>query len=130
VPAQPWEDDRVRLAREHRVDILQVDAAARQLGPVGRFGHVRFGAEQIRGSYHCLFERQILERVQGVVMNEDADGALYRKQMRRMVDGLAQPVQSRLLRGIVLAQATASRRHLADAYSYSNIESCRDKLAT
>ena len=83
-PAQPRKDHRVRLAIEHRVDILEVNAAACQFGPVGRFGHVRFGAEQVRRFDHCLLEGQMLERVQCVVMDENTDRTLHRKQVRRV----------------------------------------------
>ena len=76
---KPGKDDRIGLAIEHRVDILELDAAARQFGPIGRFRHIRFGAEQMRRFDHRLLEGQMLERVQSVVMNENADRALHRE---------------------------------------------------
>ena len=82
MPAQAREDEGIRLAVENRVDILQVDAAARQLGPVGRFGHIGFGAEQMGRLDHGLLEGQMLERVQSVVMDENADRTLHREQVR------------------------------------------------
>ena len=44
-PAQPGEDDGIGFTIEHRVDIHELDAAPRQLGPIGRFAHVGLGAE-------------------------------------------------------------------------------------
>ena len=107
-PAQPREDQRIRLAIEHRVDVLQVDAAARQFGSVGRFAHVRFGAEQMRGLDHGLLEGQMLEGVQRVVMNENADRTLHGKQVRRVFNRLAQSILSRWLQRIA-AHATADK---------------------
>ena len=37
-----------------------------------------------------LFERQVLERVQRVVVNEDADRPLRRQQMREPIDHVRQ----------------------------------------
>jgi hypothetical protein len=90
VPAQPRENDGVRLAIEHRVDILEVNAAACQLGAIGRFRHVRFGAEQLRRLDHGLLERKILKSVQSVVVDENPDRALHRKLVGCVFNGLAQ----------------------------------------
>ena len=108
MPAQACEHDCVGLAIEHGVDVFQVDAAARQFGPVGRFGHVRLGAEQIRRPKHGLLEGQILKCMQGVVMDENADGTLLRKQVRNVRHCLAQFLPPRLRRQIVLAQTTTA----------------------
>jgi hypothetical protein len=40
----------------------------------------------MRGLDHSLLERQILERVQRVVVDEDSDRPLHGKQMRRVVN--------------------------------------------
>jgi hypothetical protein len=39
-----------------------------------------------------LFERQVLERVQRVVVDEDTDRPLRRQQVREPVDGLRQRI--------------------------------------
>ena len=114
VPGQPWEDDRVRLAGQHRIDIFQVNAPARQLGAVGRFRHIRFGAEEAGRLDHGPFERPVFERVQSVVMDENSDGTLHRQQVGRAFNGLAQFLPPRFRRPIVPSQpATAEQRSVS-----------------
>jgi hypothetical protein len=38
------------------------------------------------GRLDRLFERQVLERVQRIVVDENADGALRRQQVRHLID--------------------------------------------
>jgi hypothetical protein len=130
VPAQPWKDDGVRLAIEQRVDILEVDAAACQRGPVGRFGHVRFGAEQMRRLDYGLLKGQILERVQSVVMDENTDWPLYRKQVRRVFNGLAQFIPAQLIGMVALPQTNTARHFLVRVRAWLDIDSCRDELVS
>jgi hypothetical protein len=124
VPAQPWEDKGIRLAIEHRVDVPRLDAAPGQFGAVVRFGHVRFGAKQVRGLDHRLLEGQILERVQCVVVDENPDRTLHRKQVRRMINRTAQPIFSRSHRAIGLVQAVTAQRGLARVRSCPTIDGC------
>jgi len=84
-----------------------VDAAARQLGAVGRFGHIRFGAEETRRLDYGLFEWAIFERVQRIVMDENADGTLHRQQVRRVLNGLAQFLPPRF-RGLIVRSQPAT----------------------
>ena len=58
----------------------------------------------MRGFDHSLLERQILERVQSVVMDENADRTLHREQVRRVVNSLAQFIQSRWIAAAALLQ--------------------------
>ncbi len=67
-----------------------MNAAARQFGPVGRFAHVRFGAEQRPGLDHGLLEGQLLESVQRIVVDEHSNRTLLRKEMGRVVNRMAQ----------------------------------------
>jgi hypothetical protein len=53
---------------------------------------------------HGLLEWLILERVQSVVMNENADWPLHRKQVRSVFNGLAQFVPAQLPGMVVLPQ--------------------------
>jgi hypothetical protein len=72
-----------------------MDPAARQLGTVERLGHERLGAEQFRRLDHGTFKRQVLECVEGIVVNEDADRPLNGEQVRRAIDNLTKPVARR-----------------------------------
>jgi hypothetical protein len=44
---------------------------------------------------HRLFERQVLERVQRIVVDENADGALRRQEVRQLVDHARQEIGRR-----------------------------------
>jgi hypothetical protein len=105
VPAQPRKDQGIRLPIEYGVDVPRLDSAPTQLGAVVRFRQVRFSAEQVRGLDHRLFKRQILERVQCVVVDENPNGALLRKEVRYIVNSTTQPIFSRSHHVIGLLQA-------------------------
>jgi hypothetical protein len=75
---------------------------------------------------HSALEWQILEGMQSVVMDENTDWALHRKQVRRVFNRLAQFIPSRLLRVIVSAQTTTAGRFLVRASAWRDIDSCRD----
>jgi hypothetical protein len=47
-------------------------------------------SEAYRGTLDCVFEGRILERVQGVVVNKDADGPLRGQQPGGLVDRVSQ----------------------------------------
>ena len=66
------------------------DAAGRQGGAIAGLGKVRLTAIHARRPANRLVERQVFERVERVVVNEDADRPLRGKQVRRMIDGVAQ----------------------------------------
>ena len=59
----------------------------------------------MRGFDHGLLERQILERVQSVVVDENADRTLHREQVRRVFHTLAQFIQPRWI--VAIAPQTA-----------------------
>ena len=63
----------------------------------------------MRGFDHSLLERQILERVQSVVVNENADRTLHREQVRRVFNTPAQFIQPRLIVAIAPQTATVGR---------------------
>ncbi len=101
-PRQAGEHDRIRLVREHEVDVIDLNAPPRQFRAVGRFRHIGFSAEQVRCVDHRLLEGEVLKRMQSIVMDEDADGALYGKQVSRVFNCVEQflPPEER---GMVLA---------------------------
>jgi hypothetical protein len=65
-----------QLLDEQSFDVLRADAPRRQLVAIPRFSQVRLASEPDRGLLDRRLERQIFERVQGVVVDEDADGPL------------------------------------------------------
>ena len=62
------------------------NAARRQLVAIPRLGQERFAPQPLGGALDRLFERQVLEGVQRVVVDEDADRALRRQQVRQLID--------------------------------------------
>ena len=67
---------------EQRVDVPGENAARRQFLAVSRFREKRLALQALAGALDRLFERQVLEGVQRVVVNEDADRALRGQQAR------------------------------------------------
>jgi hypothetical protein len=80
------EDGGIGLGGEDGINIFAANAAAAEFGAVGILGHVRFGAEQAGGVDDGALKGQMLEGVQGVVVNEDADGALRREQVGQLLE--------------------------------------------
>jgi hypothetical protein len=105
MPAQPGEDDGVRFALKHCVDVLESDTAARQFGAICHFRQIRFGAEQLRRLDNCLFEAKVLERVQSVVVDKHTYGTLHRKQVRHVFNSLPQLIAAQLFSLVALPQA-------------------------
>jgi hypothetical protein len=81
---------RTQLLGEQRLDVLRANAAGRQLLAIPRFGQERFAPQLHAGTSHRVFEGQMLERVQRVVVDEDADRSLGRQQVRELVDDARQ----------------------------------------
>ena len=77
------------LIDEQRLDVPGANTAGRQLVAIARLGQERFAPEPRRGMFDRLFERQVLERVQRVVVDEDADRSLRRQQVREPIDHVA-----------------------------------------
>ena len=74
------------LFDEQRLDVPGENAARRELVAIPRLGQERFAPQPFGGALDRLFERQVLEGVQRVVVNEDADRALRRQQVRQLID--------------------------------------------
>ena len=74
------------LFEEQGFDVSRANAAGRQLVTISRLGQERLAPEPGRGKFGRLFERQVLERVQRVVVDEDADRPLRRQQERELID--------------------------------------------
>ena len=68
---------------EQRLHVPGENAARRQLVAIARLGQERFAPQAFGGVLDRLFERQVLEGVQRVVVDEDADGPLRRQQLRQ-----------------------------------------------
>ena len=71
---------------EQRLHVPGENAARRELVAIPRLGQERFALQPFGGALDRLFERQVLEGVQRVVVDEDADGALRRQQVRQLID--------------------------------------------
>src|SRR6185437_3788067 len=92
---QPGEDDYIRLSVEHSRDVVNMDTAPSEIPSVRRFRHVGFGAEQSGSFNYGVFERQVFESVEGVVMNENADWSLSRQETGATIHYLPKLVPSR-----------------------------------
>src|SRR6476660_8912948 len=93
-----------------RVHILRQDATRRQLVAVARFSQKRLAPELSRRTFNRLLEREVLEGVQRVVMDEDADGALRWEQRRKRVDHARQ----RMVRRMWLVKGVTHRHRESD----------------
>ena len=62
------------------------NAARRELVAITRFREERLASQSLCGALDGFLERQVLERVQRVVVDEDADGSLRRQQGRQLID--------------------------------------------
>lgn len=102
VPQRAAVDTLVRL-----LDVLLGDAPLAQPLAVGVLFEVRAPAEHPLSFEHRLVERQVLERMERVVVNEDRDGPLGREQVRRVLQGRLEGIAGRG-RGIVWAHAASA----------------------
>ncbi|HVT29932.1 MAG TPA: hypothetical protein VHE81_18085, partial [Lacipirellulaceae bacterium] len=77
-----------RFAFEHGLDVVHVNAAPCKIPSVRRFRHIGFCTEQLRRFDYGALKPQVLESVERVVVNKDADWALRGKQMGDVVNRL------------------------------------------
>jgi hypothetical protein len=81
------------LVEEQGVDVLGVNTSGCQLIAIPRFREVRLAPQPHRSDFNGVFERQMLECVEGVVVNKDADWTLCWQQMRETSDRLCQVIR-------------------------------------
>ncbi len=74
------------MVGEERLHVPGENAARSELVAVSRFGQIRFAPEPLGGALDGVFERPVLERVQRIVMNENADRSLSRQQVGQSID--------------------------------------------
>ena len=79
-----------KILTQNRIEIVEPDTPAGQLFPIPMFGQKGLTAEHARPLDDRLLEREVLERVQRVVVNEDRDRALSRQKVRGMFDQVMQ----------------------------------------
>jgi hypothetical protein len=89
IPARSDAVDRRRSAVfqfvcQHRIHVGRENPSCGELVAIPRLGEERFRAKRHGRAFDCGFERQILECVQRVVVDEDADRPLRREQVCRM----------------------------------------------
>ena len=77
----------------HRLKVGVANAAATECLAIALFGEVRFAAEGFAAAPHGYVEGFILEGMQRVVVNEDIDRTLGREQVRRVIDGVTEPIE-------------------------------------
>ena len=68
------------------MDVRGVNTSGCQLVAIPRFRQVRLAPQPHCSDFNGVFERQMLEGVEGVVVNEDTDGALRREQVGKAID--------------------------------------------
>jgi len=81
---------RAQIFTQHGDKVGRRNAFPAQFGPISFLGQKRLAAEDAGPSHHAFVKRQVLKRVQRVVMNEDSDRSLCRQQVSRVLDRLAQ----------------------------------------
>jgi hypothetical protein len=91
-PATSTAPPRAELLDEQRFDVPGENASRREFLSIPRLGEERLAAELVGGAFDGLFERQVLEGVQRVVVDEDADGALRGQQVRQVIDDARQRI--------------------------------------
>ena len=78
------------LSDQQCFDVLGANASRSQFVAIAPFGQVGFGSKTGGRFFDRFLERQVLERVQRVVMNEDADWTLRGEQVRDPIDDPSQ----------------------------------------
>ena len=84
-----------KLLDEQRLHVLGENASRREFLSIPRLGEERLAAQFLGGVLDGLFERQVLEGVERVVVDEDADGPLRGQQRREVIDDARQRVVGR-----------------------------------
>ena len=86
---------RPKLLDEQRLHVLGENASRREFLSIPRLGEEGLAAQFLGGVLDGLFERQVLEGVERVVVDEDADGPLRGQQRREVIDDARQRVVGR-----------------------------------
>ena len=126
-----------QLFIEERRHVLRENPARRQLVAVSRFRQERLTPQLFGGGLDRLFERQMLEGVQRIVVDKNADRALRRQQLCHLIDHTRESVRRAgivgagtvthqnddCLRISLTARSVraAHEGHVASDCSYSNI---------
>jgi hypothetical protein len=74
------------LVAHDGLDVLRFDATVREMLGECLLGLIRLGPEDLRAAYHRLVERQMLERVERIVVHEGADRRLRGQEVPRVLD--------------------------------------------
>ena len=78
------------VVQQHGFQVLDANPAAFQLLAVAVLGQIRMTSENPRTRFDARIKRQVLKRMQRVVMHKDRNRSLRRQQMRRVFDGVPQ----------------------------------------
>jgi len=85
-----------QILNEHGFNVFTTNPPAPQLVPISLLRQEWMTAKRLASRYHRFFERQVLERVQRVVMHERGDRSLRGQQVRRVFDQVVQTVEATL----------------------------------
>jgi hypothetical protein len=83
---------RAQFLDEQCFDVLGANAAGGEFVAIPRLGQIRLAPQADRGILDRLFKWQVLEGVQRVVVNEDADRPLRREQGCKPIDQARQGI--------------------------------------
>ena len=81
---------RAQVIPNHFVQIPKANPAPQQFLTIPRFAQIRLTTKLLRPLFDRVLERQMLEGVQGVVMDEDVDRTLRGQQVRRVLTDILQ----------------------------------------
>jgi hypothetical protein len=73
--------------------VRRQNSPGRQLVAISRFGQERLASQPFCGFLDGVLERQMLESVQRIVMDENADRPLRGQQVRQFIDDVGQRMQ-------------------------------------
>lgn len=76
-----------QVRRQQCIDLRQVNAAGGRFVAVASFGKVRLATQLFAGKLDGLLKRQVLKRMQRVVVDKDADRPLRGQKVRHLLDG-------------------------------------------
>src|SRR5215831_7752724 len=79
-----------QILNEYSGQIFKQNSASRELLTVAVLGQIGMTAVSRSAALYGLMKRQMLERMQRVVVNENLDWALRREKMGRMLDQMSQ----------------------------------------
>ena len=88
-----WPARGPQVLLQHLLELGEADPAPRQLLAIAVLAQKRLAAEDARRLLDRLVERQVLEGVQRVMVDEDGDRSLCRQEVAGVIDDLLKMTQ-------------------------------------